>query len=86
VYPAEVEAVLGRHPSVGEIAVIGLPSVEWGELVTAFVVGTDGEPDVDALMALADEELTSYKRPRAFRVVDALPRNAMGKVIRRDLR
>ena len=86
VYPAEVEAVLGRHPSVGEIAVIGLPSVEWGESVTAFVVGTDGEPDVDALMALADEELTAYKRPRAFRVVGALPRNAMGKVIRRDLR
>ena len=68
------------------VIVIGLPSVEWGESVTAFVVGTDGEPDVDALMALADEELTAYKRPRAFRVVGALPRNAMGKVIRRDLR
>jgi malonyl-CoA/methylmalonyl-CoA synthetase len=85
VYPAEVEAVLGRHPSVAEIAVIGVPSVEWGESVTAFVVGADGEPDVGALVALAADELSSYKRPREFRVVDALPRNAMGKVVRRDL-
>jgi malonyl-CoA/methylmalonyl-CoA synthetase len=86
VYPAEVEAVLGRHPSVGEIAVIGLPSAEWGESVTAFVVGLDGEPDLDALLLLATQELTSYKRPREFRVVASLPRNAMGKVVRRDLR
>jgi malonyl-CoA/methylmalonyl-CoA synthetase len=86
VYPAEVEAVLARHPSVGEIAVIGLPSAEWGESVTAFVVGLHGAPDLDALTLLATQELTSYKRPREFRVVDALPRNAMGKVVRRDLR
>jgi malonyl-CoA/methylmalonyl-CoA synthetase len=86
VYPAEVEAVLGRHPSVGEIAVIGVPSVEWGESVTAFVVGAGGDPDIEALMTLAAAELTSFKRPREFRVVDSLPRNAMGKVVRRDLR
>jgi acyl-CoA synthetase (AMP-forming)/AMP-acid ligase II len=86
VYPAEVEAVLARHPSVREIAVIGVPSDEWGESVTAFVVGHDEEPDLDALALLAARELTSYKRPRAFRVVDALPRNALGKVVRRDLR
>jgi fatty acid CoA ligase FadD36 len=66
--------------------VIGLPSEEWGESVTAFVVGADGRPDIDALMTLAGQELSAYKRPREFRVVDALPRNAMGKVIRRDLR
>jgi malonyl-CoA/methylmalonyl-CoA synthetase len=86
VYPAEVEAVLGRHPSVREIAVIGVASSEWGESVTAFVVGADGRPDIDALELLAAQELSSYKRPRAFRIVDSLPRNAMGKVIRRDLR
>ncbi len=85
VYPAEVEAVLARHPSVGEIAVVGLPSEEWGESVIAFVVGADGDPDIDALMLVAARELTSYKRPREFRVVDSLPRNAMGKVIRRAL-
>jgi malonyl-CoA/methylmalonyl-CoA synthetase len=86
VYPAEIEAVLSRHPSVGEIAVAGLPSVEWGESVIAFVVGAGGAPDIGALVRLAEQELTSYKRPREFRVVDSLPRNAMGKVIRRELR
>jgi malonyl-CoA/methylmalonyl-CoA synthetase len=85
VYPAEVEAVLGRHPSVKEIAVIGLPSAEWGESVTAFVVGSEGEPDLEGLDLLAAQELTSYKRPREFRTVPSLPRNALGKVIRRAL-
>jgi malonyl-CoA/methylmalonyl-CoA synthetase len=85
VYPAEVEAVLGRHPSVKEIAVIGAKSEVWGETVTAFIVGAGGEPDTEALMALAARELTSYKCPREYRVVDSLPRNAMGKVVRRDL-
>jgi acyl-coenzyme A synthetase/AMP-(fatty) acid ligase len=80
-----VEAVLARHPSVREVAVVGLPSEEWGESITAFVVGADGEPDVGALMAVAAQELASYKRPREFRVVDSLPRNAMGKVVRRAL-
>ncbi len=86
VYPAEVEAVLSRHQSVREIAVVGVPSAEWGESVTAYVVGVDGVPDIDGLARLATQELTSYKRPREFRVVEALPRNAMGKVVRRDLR
>lgn len=86
VYPAEVEAVLSRHPSVREIAVVGVDSAEWGESVTAFVVGADGAPDIEGLSALAATELSSYKRPREYRVVDLLPRNVMGKVIRRDLR
>ena len=85
VYPAEVEAVLSRHPSVKEIAVIGVESEEWGESVTAFVVAAEGGPDLDGLMELAARELTSYKRPRHYRVVGSLPRNAMGKVIRRQL-
>jgi malonyl-CoA/methylmalonyl-CoA synthetase len=85
VYPAEVEAVLGRHPSVREIAVIGTASAEWGESVTAFVVGVGMEPDIVALRTLAARELSSYKRPREYCVVDSLPRNAMGKVVRRDL-
>jgi malonyl-CoA/methylmalonyl-CoA synthetase len=85
VYPAEVEAVLARHPSVAEIAVVGIESPEYGESVVAFVVGADGEPDIDALKERAAEELASFKRPRLYHVVDALPRNAMGKVVRRDL-
>ncbi len=85
VYPAEVESVLSRHPSVGEVAVVGVASPEWGESVVAFVAGADGAPDISALEQLALTELAPFKRPREYRVVAALPRNAMGKVVRRDL-
>ena len=83
VYPAEVEAVLARHPGVQEVAVVGLPSAEWGETVVAFVVG---DPDVASLQARAAAELAPFKCPRQIRLVDALPRNALGKVVRADLR
>jgi len=85
VYPAEVEAILASHPSVAEVAVVGVPSVEWGESVVAYVVGSGGDPDIGALRALAEENLAPFKRPREFTVVEALPRNAMGKLVRRDL-
>jgi malonyl-CoA/methylmalonyl-CoA synthetase len=83
VYPAEVEAVLARHPGVDEVAVVGLPSAEWGETVVAFVVG---DPDVASLEARAAAELAPFKRPREIRLVAALPRNALGKVVRGELR
>ena len=83
VYPAEVEAVLSRLPGVREVAVVGRESPEWGETVEAFVVG---EPDVDLLLELAARELAPFKRPRQVHLVDALPRNALGKVVRSQLR
>jgi acyl-CoA synthetase (AMP-forming)/AMP-acid ligase II len=83
VYPAEVEAVLSRHPGVVEVAVVGVPSAEWGETVVAYVVG---DPDVASLLALAAADLAPFKCPREVRQVDALPRNALGKVIRGELR
>ena len=83
VYPAEVEAVLARHPGVREVAVVGVPSPEWGETVEAFVVG---DPDLASLEDLATRELAAFKRPRQVHLVDELPRNALGKVVRRDLR
>jgi malonyl-CoA/methylmalonyl-CoA synthetase len=86
VYPAEVESVLARHGSVAEVAVVGVPSPEWGETVVAFVVGRNGVPDITALTTLAEEELAPFKRPRRLEAVDALPRNAMGKVMRARLR
>jgi malonyl-CoA/methylmalonyl-CoA synthetase len=82
VYPAEVEAVLARHPGVVEVAVVGLPSAEWGETVVAYVVG---DADVGSLQALAAAELAPFKCPREVRVIDALPRNALGKVVRGEL-
>ena len=83
VYPAEVEAVLARHPGVAEVAVVGVPSEEWGETVVAFVVG---DPDLASLADLAASELAPFKCPREVRLVDSLPRNALGKVVRAELR
>lgn len=83
VYPAEVEAVLSRHPGVREVAVVGVPSAEWGETVEAFVVG---DPDVESLNDLATRELASFKRPRRVHILEVLPRNALGKVVRGALR
>ncbi len=79
----EVERALEEHPAVVEAAVVGLADPEWGEVVTAFVV-LDGEPEGD-LMAHCRERLAGYKVPRALHVVDALPRNAAGKLLRREL-
>ena len=84
VYPREVEDVLRALPGVVDVAVVGTPSDEWGEVVTAVVVA-DGPLDTDALLARAAEELAPYKRPRLVRVVDELPRNALGKVLRHQL-
>ena len=85
--PAEVEDVLLGHPSVAEVAVTGAPSDEWGEIVCAWVV-PDGAShlDVDAVLAYAAQRLAPYKRPRRLNLVDALPRNSMGKVRRSELR
>jgi malonyl-CoA/methylmalonyl-CoA synthetase len=85
VYPAEVEDVLLGYPDVAEVAVSGTPSDEWGEVVTAWVVSASGNLDVDALLAHAASGLAPYKRPRIVRTVDSLPRNSMGKVLRRSL-
>jgi len=86
VYPAEVEDVLLTHPAVAEVAVTGTPSDEWGEAVTAWVVADGDPPTQDELMAFASGLLAPYKRPRLVHFVDELPRNAMGKVRRVDLR
>ncbi|MDE3086410.1 MAG: AMP-binding protein [Acidobacteriota bacterium] len=85
VYPAEVEEVLARHPGVAEVAVAGTPSEEWGEVVTAWVVPAGPVLDTGALVEFAAGELAPYKRPRVVHLVEALPRNAMGKVTRSAL-
>jgi malonyl-CoA/methylmalonyl-CoA synthetase len=84
VYPREVEEVLAAHPSVAEVAVLGAPDADLGEQVVAVVV-----PKVDApapaeeeLVAFCRERLASYKKPRRIVFADALPRNALGKVIK----
>src|SRR6266702_67054 len=85
VYPREVEMILEQHPAVGEVAVAGLPSDRWGEEVTAFVVARS-PVDAQALIAYARERLSTYKCPRAVRFIDAIPRNALGKIDRSRLK
>jgi fatty-acyl-CoA synthase len=83
----EVEEVVYEHPAVAEVAVVGLPHPEWIECVVAVVVLRDGaEADAEALRAHCRERLAGFKVPKAFRTVDALPKNASGKILKRDLR
>ena len=78
----EIETVLLGHPGVSEAAVVGLPDDDLGQRIVAFIVG-DAEPD--ALINYVAEQLSVHKRPREVRVVDSLPRNAMGKVLKKEL-
>ncbi len=83
VYPREVEDVLRSHPAVRDAAVVGRPDPEWGERVTAFVEAEGVSEQV--LLDLAAGALAPYKRPRQVVFVDALPRNALGKVVKAQL-
>jgi malonyl-CoA/methylmalonyl-CoA synthetase len=85
VYPREVEDVLMSHPDVAEVAVLGKPSDEWGEVVTAFVVSNAERPAAEPLLEFAAERLAGFKRPRRVEFVDVLPRNALGKVLKHEL-
>jgi acyl-CoA synthetase (AMP-forming)/AMP-acid ligase II len=86
VYPQVVERVLNACPGVRESAVIGIPDEYKGERVVAIVVRDDPALDEDRLCTFWSERLVDYQRPRSVVFVDALPRNAMGKVLRRELR
>ncbi len=86
-YPAEIERIITGHPSVAQVAVIGVPDDRLGEVGKAFVVPATGtQLDVDELMAWCRENMANYKVPRSVEVVDALPLNASGKVLKYDLR
>jgi acyl-CoA synthetase (AMP-forming)/AMP-acid ligase II len=87
VYAREVEDALHAHPAVDEVAVLGLPDAEWGEVVAAFVVRRPGQTsDAEALTRHCAELIAGYKKPRVIEFVDALPRNHAGKVTKNDLR
>jgi len=84
-YPAEIENLLLRHPSVGQVAVVGMPDGELGEVGCAFVVPA-GPFDTDALLTWARDAMANYKVPRRVIVLDTLPLNANGKVDKPALR
>lgn len=83
----EIEGVLLEHPQIAECAVLGLPDATWGEVVAAVVVPRDDAPlDESALRTWCEKQMSTYKQPRRFLFVPALPRNAMGKVVKPDVR
>ena len=87
IYPREVEEALLEDPDLAEVAVIGVPDEEWGESVMAILVAVPGATlDVARLENLCLQRIARFKRPRYWRVVDALPKNSAGKVLKRELR
>lgn len=87
VYPAEVESGIYGHPDVLEVAVIGVPDEKWGEAVKAVCVPKPGHSiDADSIIGWARERLAGFKVPKSVDVIEALPRNPSGKILRRALR
>jgi len=87
IYPAEVESAVYGHPHVAEVAVIGVPDDTWGEAVKAVVALKPGAPaDPADIIAFARTRIAGFKAPKTIDFVEALPRNASGKILRRELR
>lgn len=87
IYSAEVENALLRHEKILEAAVVGIPDTEWGEMVKAYIVLQDeATMDQDEVIDFCKEHLASYKKPRYVEFVESLPKNVMGKVLKKELR
>jgi len=86
IYPREIEEVLLTHSGVSEVAVIGRPDPEWGESVIAYVVAAGDTPAQDSLDRHCLDHMARFKRPKAYRFVEALPKNNYGKVVKTEIR
>jgi long-chain acyl-CoA synthetase len=86
IYPREVEEVLLRHPGVSEVSVVGQSDPEWGEAVVAFIVARGKQPETAELDALCLDHIARFKRPKAYRFIESLPKNSTGKVLKTELR
>ena len=86
VYPAEVENILMTHPGIVEVAVIGQPSNKWGESPFAVVVKNDQSLEEDDILVHCEGKLARFKLPKGVAFVETIPRNANGKVLKRELR
>jgi acyl-CoA synthetase (AMP-forming)/AMP-acid ligase II len=90
VYPSEVEKVIGSHPGVVDVAVVGLPDEKWGEAVTAFVIPRDPDdpPQAEEIISCCRDNLASFKRPKAVHLIseEEMPRTGSGKILHRALR
>jgi fatty-acyl-CoA synthase len=83
IYPREVEEALLEHPGVSEACVVGAPDAEWGEVVVAFIVGAAEPDELDTHLL---QRIARFKRPKRYLIVDQLPKNSYGKVLKRELR
>ena len=87
IYSPEVERVLAEHPSVMEVAIIGIPDDTWGESVKAVVsLKPDTTATEEELIAFCQESLAKFKCPKSVDIIEALPRNPTGKILKRELR
>jgi len=86
VFPREIEEIVAAFPGVQEVAVVGLPDEKWGESIVAVVVPLSGvELDLTEIQAFVEPKLAGYKHPRRWEIIDTLPRNAGGKVVKRQV-
>ena len=86
VYPREVEEVLFSHPNVSEAAVVGFPDINFGEAVHAYVVLKENSTTIEELQEFCSEHLVKYKVPTVIELLDELPKNSTGKILRRSLK
>jgi len=87
IYPTEIENILYEYPDVAEAAVIGVPHPRWGETPKAIIVSTPGVLiEIEALMEFIRSRLARYKCPTSIEFVEVMPRNASGKILKRELR
>ena len=87
VYPAEVESIMLQHPQIGQVSVVGVPDERMGEVGFAFIVPTSGvTPEPDEIIEWCRQEMANYKCPREVALIDNLPLNASGKVLKYELR
>ena len=86
IYSIEVENALMAHPLITDAAVIGIPDADLGEALLAFIVVTDPTVQTSAIITQCRTLLAGYKIPRRYEIIDALPRNPSGKVLKNDLR
>jgi acyl-CoA synthetase (AMP-forming)/AMP-acid ligase II len=87
IYPSDLEAMLRGHAAVADVAVVGAPSEQWGETPVAFVVRTAGDDtSAEALRQWANDQVGKTQRIARLRYIDELPRSAIGKVLKRELR
>jgi fatty-acyl-CoA synthase len=87
IYPAEIENLLAESPDIAEVAVVGRPDERWGECVVAVIVTHEGATlDADGVLRLLEGRIARYKLPKEVVFVDELPRTALGKVRKDDVR